>query len=55
MVLFTMVNMTVLLELLGSKHWTCISHEHSYLLASLGLCGGSRQPYQDFGTRALPV
>jgi hypothetical protein len=55
MVLFAMVNMTVLLELLGSTRWTRIAHDHSYLLASMDMVGGSRQQYQGFGTRALHI
>jgi hypothetical protein len=42
MVLFAIMNMTVFRELLGSTPWTRISHDHSCLLASRELVGGSR-------------
>jgi hypothetical protein len=55
MVLLPGMNMAVFLELLGSTRGTCLSHDHSALLASFVLVGVSGQPYHGIVSPALPV
>jgi len=55
MILLPGMNMTIFLEALGSTLWTCLSHDHNALLASLISVDVSGQEYHGIRSTALPV